>query len=146
MAIHDTETCLAKFKTVDDVLPGFNPESIPSRRRFLNRRVKLLRNLLIWRKYCKDRLPIDILVGKLVDICIVEVAQSGWTVGGEDVVHQVGHYVSVLPRTIIFTPYSVGFQVTTQRYDTVFSEDNSRSFLNFIMYIALDFFLLFLFF
>lgn len=87
-AITDTETSLTKFKSVQP-LPSFNPDSVPSRRRFLCRRVKLLRNLLRWRKYTGKRLGLDVLVGRLVDVCILEVAQSGWDVGGEDISRQV---------------------------------------------------------
>ena len=32
---------------------------------------------------------LDVLVGRLVDVCILEVAQSGWDVGGEGVARQV---------------------------------------------------------
>jgi len=87
-AITDTEISLAKFKSVQ-LLPGFNLDSIPSRQRYLFRRVKLLRNLLRWRKYTGDLIGLDVLVGRLVDVCILEVAQSGWDVGGEDVARQV---------------------------------------------------------
>lgn len=57
--------------------------------------------LLLWRKYCRDQLSIDVLVRRPVGICIVELAQSGWIVGGEDIAHQVCHHTSLLPRTII---------------------------------------------
>lgn len=87
-AVTDTETILAKFKSVPP-LPGFNPDSIPSRRRFLFRRVKLLRNLLKWRKYTGERFGLDVLVGRLLDVCILEVAQSGWDVGGEEITRYV---------------------------------------------------------
>ena len=87
-AITDTETSLAKFKSAQP-LPGFNPDSVPSRQRYLFRRVKLLRNLLRWRKFTGELFGLDVLVGKLVDVCILEVAHSGWDVGGEDVARQV---------------------------------------------------------
>jgi GC-rich sequence DNA-binding factor len=94
-AITDTETSLAKFKRAQR-LPGFNPDSVRSRRRFLFRRVKLLRNLLRWRKYTGERFGLDVLVGRLVDVCILEVAQSGWDVGGEDIARQVCCSFSVM--------------------------------------------------
>jgi GC-rich sequence DNA-binding factor len=86
--ITDTETSLTKFKSAQP-LPGFNPDSIRSRQRYLFRRVKLLRNLLTWRKYTGELFGLGVLVGRLVDVCILEVAQSGWDVGGEDVARQV---------------------------------------------------------
>jgi hypothetical protein len=127
MAIHDTATCLAKFKGAHDVLPGFNPDSIPSRLRFLTRRVKLLKNLLLWRKY-KDQYGIDVLVGRLVDVCIIEVAQGGWTVGGQDIVRQVCHFVRLVLRIVLIT-HSVDFQAIAQRINTTFPEDPSISWL-----------------
>jgi len=127
MAIHDTETCLTKFRGAHDVLPGFNPDSIPTRLRFLIRRVKLLKNLLLWRKY-KDRYGIDVLVGRLVDVCIVEVAQGGWTVGGLDIVRQVCHFFRLVLRIVLMT-YSVDFQAIAQRISTTFLEDLSMSWL-----------------
>ena|SRR5258705_7333465 len=87
-AITDTETSLAKFKSAQP-LPGFNLDSVPSRQRYLFRRMKLLRNMLRWRKYTGELIGLDVLVGRLVDVCILEVAQSGWDVGGEDVARQV---------------------------------------------------------
>ena len=87
-AVTDTETSLAKFKSAQS-LPGFNPDSIPARRRYLFRRVKLLRNLLRWRRYTGELFGLDVLVGRLVDVCILEVAQSGWDVGGEGVARHV---------------------------------------------------------
>jgi GC-rich sequence DNA-binding factor len=87
-AITNTETSLAKYKSAQS-LPGFNPDSVPSRQRYLFRRVKLLRNLLRWRKFMGELYGLDVLVGRLVDVCILEVAQSGWDVGGEDVARQV---------------------------------------------------------
>lgn len=109
------------------MLPGFNPDSIPTRLRFLIRRVKLLKNLLLWRKY-KDRYGIDVLVGRLVDVCIVEVAQGGWTVGGLDIVRQVCHFFRLVLRIVLMT-YSVDFQAIAQRINTTFLEDLSMSWL-----------------
>ena len=86
-AISDTETSLDKCKSTNQK-PDFNPESIPARRRFLARRVKLLKNLIHWIKYTKEHFGTD-LVGRLVDICIMEVARSGWEVGGEEIARQV---------------------------------------------------------
>jgi len=86
-AISDTEASLAKCKSTHQT-PDFNPDSIPARRRFLARRVKLLKNLINWIKYTKEYFGSN-LVGRLVDVCIMEVARSGWEVGGEEIARKV---------------------------------------------------------
>ncbi|KAG2010010.1 hypothetical protein CC2G_012869 [Coprinopsis cinerea AmutBmut pab1-1] len=97
-AIQDTEALLDKFASVKGKTPAFNPESIPSRRRFLIRRVKLLRNLLRWRKFTGERFGLDRLIGRLVDNCFLSVADSGWDVGGEEVARTVCH----ISRFLVF--------------------------------------------
>ena len=84
-AVVETETLLAKYKAAQKSVPAFNPESIPGRRRFLSRRVKLLRNVLQWRKYTGEGFGLGLLVGRLVEGCILSVAESGWDVGGEKI-------------------------------------------------------------
>ena len=84
-AIVETETLLAKYKTAQQSVPAFNPEAIPGRRRFLSRRVKLLRNILRWRKCCGERFGLGLLIGRLVEGCILNVAESGWDVGGQEI-------------------------------------------------------------
>lgn len=91
-AIAETEASLSKFKSEHQTLPGFNPDSIPTRRRFLNRRVKLLGNLLRWRKYTGERFGLGMLIGRLVEGCIMDVARGGWEVGGEEVARKVGSF------------------------------------------------------
>lgn len=82
-----TESALAPFMSLNS--PPFNPDSIPARRRFLARRIKLLQNLLRWRKFTGERFGIGQLMAKLVDRCITPVADSGWDVGGEERTRQV---------------------------------------------------------
>ncbi|KAJ7021614.1 nineteen complex-related protein 2-domain-containing protein [Mycena alexandri] len=60
--------------------PAFDPLSIPARTRFLNRRMKLLRNLVKWRKYAGERLGIGESVTRLVE-GISDVARGGWDGG-----------------------------------------------------------------
>ena len=84
-ALVETESLLAKYKTAQQSIPAFNPEAIPGRRRFLSRRVKLLRNLLRWRKYTGERSGLSLLIGRLVEGCILSVAESGWDVGGQEI-------------------------------------------------------------
>ena len=88
-AVVETETLLAKYKSTQQSVFAFNPEAIPGRRRFLSRRVKLLRNVLRWRKYTGEGFGLDLLIGKLVEGCILSVAESGWDVGGEEISRMV---------------------------------------------------------
>lgn len=93
----------------DRPLPAFDPEAIPARTRYLNRRVKLLKNLLRWRKYAGGRLGLNALVSRLVEGCIVPVAETGWDVGGAEISRTVsdnfrGSYL--LPsRSRIYSTY-----------------------------------------
>ena len=88
-AIVETETLLSKYKTAQQSVFGFNLEAIPGRKRFLCRRVKLLRNLLRWRKYTGERFGLGLLIGRLVEGCILAVAETGWDVGGEEILRLV---------------------------------------------------------
>jgi len=69
--------------------PPFNPESVPARQRFLLRQVKLLSNLLKWRKFIGEKFGVGQLATKIVESCILPVAEGGWDVGGKDVVEMV---------------------------------------------------------
>ncbi|KAG7098864.1 hypothetical protein E1B28_000767 [Marasmius oreades] len=69
--------------------PPFDPESVPSRQRYLTRQLKLLTNLLKWRKSTGERFGLGRSVTRLVDNVIIIVADSGWEVGGADVVQTV---------------------------------------------------------
>ena len=84
-AVVETESLLARYKIAQKSVPAFNPEAIPGRRRFLSRRVKLLRNILRWRKYTGERFGLGMLISRLTEGCILEVAESGWDVGGEEI-------------------------------------------------------------
>ena len=70
-------------------MPAFNPEAIPGRRRFLSRRVKLLRNVLRWRKYAGELFGLGLLIRRLVEGCILGVAEGGWDVGGQEILQIV---------------------------------------------------------
>lgn len=88
-AIGSTETLLAKHKAVRHALSSFDPEAIPARRRFLNGQIKLLRNLVRWRKHTRERYGVDLLVKRIVGTCILDVAEGGWEVGGEEIARKV---------------------------------------------------------
>jgi len=87
-AVVDTEQHLNKYYSTAKG-PPFSPETIPARRRFLARRVKLLTNLLRWRKFMGDHHEACLLATRLVDDCILGVAESGWDVGGEEIAKNV---------------------------------------------------------
>lgn len=86
--ISTTQALLAKY-AARPTPPGFNPESIPSRKRFLNKRRKLLTSLLRWRKFTGDRFGVRQLVNQLVEGCMMGIALGGWEVGGMEIAMQV---------------------------------------------------------
>ena len=94
-AISETESLLAKYVAVAPSAPAFNPEAIPSRTRFLMRRLKLLNNIVRWRKFTGERFGVGQLLGRIVQGCMLAVADSGWEVGGANVLRKVGY--SYLP-------------------------------------------------
>ncbi|KAI5121072.1 hypothetical protein M0805_008586 [Coniferiporia weirii] len=66
----------------------FDPEAIPARRRFLMCQYKLVSNLVRWRKYAGEKFGVGEMVGRLMNECIRPAAESGWEVGGEDVMQK----------------------------------------------------------
>lgn len=86
-AVTATETELVPFVALNQ--PRFDPAAIPARRRFLARRHKLLRNLLQWRRYAGDRYGLGNLATRLVTGSMLPVAETGWEVGGEEIMRKV---------------------------------------------------------
>lgn len=86
-ATSNAERLLAPYVKLNH--PPFDPEAAPARQRLLSRTVKLLENMLRWRKYAGDKLAIGTLCARLVSDCILPIAESGWEVGGERKVRQV---------------------------------------------------------
>ncbi|KAF5360932.1 hypothetical protein D9756_004921 [Leucocoprinus leucothites] len=97
-AVADTEELLQKHDSTAKGPSPFDPEAIPARRRFLARRSKLLRNLLRWRKFITNHHGVELLTTRLIDNCILGVAESGWEVGGEETAKSV---VRTLPRELL---------------------------------------------
>lgn len=64
--------------------PPFDPSAFPARKRFLARRIKLVQNILRWRKYTAERFGIGELTTRILIRCIAPVAERGWDVGGEE--------------------------------------------------------------
>ncbi|KIY62847.1 hypothetical protein CYLTODRAFT_494369 [Cylindrobasidium torrendii FP15055 ss-10] len=79
-------------------MSGFNPDGLPARKRYLARRLKLLRNLLRWRKHIGDTYGVGRTVEVLLEDVMLPVANSGWEVGGEDVMRQV---LATLPEELV---------------------------------------------
>ncbi|KAJ7451559.1 nineteen complex-related protein 2-domain-containing protein [Mycena latifolia] len=87
-AMTENEKLVEKYKLTSAGTPAaFDPASIPARTRFVNRRMKLLRNLVKWRKYTGERFGIGESISRLVD-AISDVARGGWD-GGQMFVDQV---------------------------------------------------------
>lgn len=93
-AVADTENLIRKFDSVIKGPSQFNPEAIPARRRFLARRVKLLKNMLNWQKFTGEQHGVGLLIGRLVDECVLNIAESGWDIGGEEIAKNVSAYIS----------------------------------------------------
>lgn len=74
--------------------PPFDPEAAPARQRLLCRAIKLLENMLRWHKYAGDKHAVGKLCARLVNDCMLPIAESGWEVGGEQKVRQVINYIS----------------------------------------------------
>lgn len=96
--VESAQSSLTPYLTLNN--PPFNPESIPARQRFLARRIKLVQNIVRWRKYTSERFGIGELASKLVDRCIAPVAEGGWEVGGEASVQKASVWLQFLCRLL----------------------------------------------
>lgn len=92
-ATSNTKDLLAPFVKLN--CPPFDPEAVHARRRLLSRAIKLLENMLRWRKYAGDKHPTGNLCARLVNDYILPIAESGWEVGGKQKVLQVINEVSL---------------------------------------------------
>ena len=86
-AVDTEEQLIGPYLKVNQ--PRFDPEAIPARRRYLNRRVKLVQTLIRWRKHSGQGSGVENLVKRAVDAFIVPVADGGWEVGGEECLRKV---------------------------------------------------------
>ncbi|THH09290.1 hypothetical protein EW146_g8722 [Bondarzewia mesenterica] len=86
-AVTETDSLEKKHRALNN--PRFDPEAIPSRRRFLSRQRKLLSNLLRWKKYAGELFGLGELSARLVQECMLPAAESGWEVGGEAIMRKV---------------------------------------------------------
>ena len=69
--------------------PKFNPQAIPARRQYLTRRYKLLNNLLRWRKHIGGKFGVNEMIIAHVSNNMLPVAETGWEVGGEEIMRKV---------------------------------------------------------
>ncbi|KAJ6462024.1 nineteen complex-related protein 2-domain-containing protein [Mycena vitilis] len=74
-AISDTDRLVDKYRSASSAggAAPFDPASIPARTRFLNRRTKLLRNVVKWRKYTGERFGIQESISRLARIIAASV-------------------------------------------------------------------------
>ena len=86
-AVNDTLDTLTRYRKAQMV--AFDPSSAFSRQRFLIRRHKLLLNMVRWKKYVGDRFGIGELTTKIVEECMIPVAETGWDIGGERLMREV---------------------------------------------------------
>lgn len=87
--IEDTLTLVLPALDPSNPPPPFDPESVPARRRFLVRRIKLLINLLAWRKAAGTIVGLDDLARRLLVDVMLKVAYGGWEVGGQELMSKV---------------------------------------------------------
>ncbi|KAJ4501398.1 nineteen complex-related protein 2-domain-containing protein [Lentinula lateritia] len=96
-AVSENEALLAKFNSAGHGSAStFNPEAIPARKRYLARQLKLISNLTRWRKSTGELFGIGQLITRVVDGCM-DVADSGWDVGGEEALKKI---VPMLPKDL----------------------------------------------
>jgi len=107
LTIESSELTLMPY--LDSNQPRFDPRAIPARKRYLARRIKLLNNIVMWRRYSGDHFDIGGLIVRLVTKNIRPVASSGWEVGGEDVMAKVRSRLSCCDNDL---PCTSGFQST----------------------------------
>ncbi|KAE9393862.1 hypothetical protein BT96DRAFT_978753 [Gymnopus androsaceus JB14] len=99
-AVSDTESLLAKFTSTagSRSASAFDPEAIPARTRFLARQVKLVTNLMRWRRCTGELFGVGQLITRIVDGCMLDVADNGWDVGGEEALKKI---TAILPQELI---------------------------------------------
>ncbi|KAE9393867.1 hypothetical protein BT96DRAFT_967114 [Gymnopus androsaceus JB14] len=99
-AVSDHESLLAKFTSTagSRSASAFDPEAIPARKRFLARQVKLVTNLMRWRRCTGELFGVGQLITRIVDGCMLDVADDGWDVGGEEALKKI---TAILPQELI---------------------------------------------
>jgi len=84
--------------TIALISPGLGPHAAlapfdagapKARKSFLMRRFKLLSHMIRWRKFAGERFGIGKTVERLLNEVMIPVAETGWDVGGRDVMQKV---------------------------------------------------------
>ncbi|KAG8745828.1 hypothetical protein FRC10_006855 [Ceratobasidium sp. 414] len=88
-AVDEAQVQVAPYIAPSQAPPPFDPESVPARVRYLSRMSKLLANILAWKKYTGEKYGIGELVERLLGRVMLPVAESGWEVGGQEVMRKV---------------------------------------------------------
>jgi len=86
-----SESLLAPF--IASNRPIFDPEAIAARRRLLRHASKFLDTLIRWRKYTGETLGIGELCARHMNNVALPIAESGWDVGGEEIMREVNNYI-----------------------------------------------------
>ncbi|KAE9393865.1 hypothetical protein BT96DRAFT_999053 [Gymnopus androsaceus JB14] len=117
-AVSDTEslTCEIHLDGGSRSASAFDPEAIPARTRFLARQVKLVTNLMRWRRCTGELFGVGQLITRIVDGCMLDVADNGWDVGGEEALKKVSLIVTSASTVCSLLP---DYCYTASRIDNV---------------------------
>ncbi|KAF5389187.1 hypothetical protein D9757_003414 [Collybiopsis confluens] len=96
-AVLENEILLAKHVTTSGSL-AFDPEAISARNRFLATQLKLVSNLLRWRKSTGELFGVGQLILRIVDGAMLNIADGGWDVGGEEAIKKLA---ALLPGDLL---------------------------------------------
>ncbi|QRW06588.1 Pre-B-cell leukemia transcription factor-interacting protein 1 [Ceratobasidium sp. AG-Ba] len=97
-AVDEAQAQVDPYLAPTQAPPAFDPESVPARARYLLKASKLLTNILAWRKYTGEKYGIGELVERLLGRVMLPVAESGWDVGGQDILRKA---IVAVPRECI---------------------------------------------
>ena len=71
--------------------PAFDPSSRTSMERFVRRRLKLIKNILLWRRHSPNE--VRELVTRIINDIVRPVVEKAWDGGGQDMVPKVSHLI-----------------------------------------------------
>ncbi|KIK69685.1 hypothetical protein GYMLUDRAFT_150994 [Collybiopsis luxurians FD-317 M1] len=96
-AVSENESLLGKYTSTTRHGAAFDPEAIPARNRFLATQLKLVANLMKWRKCTGELFGVGQLIARVVEGLMLDVADGGWDVGGEETIKKVA---TLLPKDL----------------------------------------------
>ncbi|KAG8754904.1 hypothetical protein FRC14_004538 [Serendipita sp. 396] len=98
IATNDLKDQFQKYSvSAPSTKPTFDPEAISARRRYMKRVIKLTENIMLWRKYSKERFGVGRLVTTLLEILFF-VSQGGWDIGGEEFIRKA---IGAIPAELV---------------------------------------------